>query len=73
MDEVNKNDCMVVLVSLLKHMRDSNVYNHPAEVKDVFDCFSVFHMHIHFIILLCFDFFLLLLVSVYFTKVLPSH
>ncbi|XP_065059919.1 DNA-dependent protein kinase catalytic subunit-like isoform X2 [Rhopilema esculentum] len=31
MDEINKNECMPVLVSLLKHMRDSGVYSHPAE------------------------------------------
>ena len=32
MDEVNKNESMSALVSLLKHMKDSNVYDHPDEV-----------------------------------------
>ena len=32
MDSVNKNESMSVLVSLLRHMKDSRIYDHPDEV-----------------------------------------
>ena len=38
MDEVNKNECMSTLVSLLKHMKIWRVYDYPNQV---FYCISI--------------------------------
>ncbi len=34
MDELNRHECMPVMVSLLKHMKDTGVYKPPKEVQN---------------------------------------
>ncbi len=34
MDELNRHECMPVMVSLLKHMKEAGVYKPPKEVQN---------------------------------------